>query len=149
MKFKSLSLLFVALCACNSSSGNMVITDYSGIWDVRYNFANDECGLVTDGIIGFVEQDTIEQSGSTASFSSLSGILSTDSATLESDGSLLAIEEFSGDLFGDGTFCVQTAQIRYQNGIDNSAESVFSFSIECDDGFACSSDALGSAERQV
>ena len=145
----ALVLSSLLVSGCNSNSKSSSITDYSGTWDLRYNFATDDCGLVTDGIIGFVEQDVIAQSGATASFESLSGILTTEAATIEADGSLLAEEALAGDLFGDGSFCTQTASIRYQNGVDNSAESVFSFSIVCNDGFACSSDALGSAERQV
>ena len=142
---------------CNSSSSFLV--NYSGIWDVRYNISQDECGVVTSGLPGFVDQHIIDQANpvtralESASFDAQSGLLTDTAAEIDENDDLFAEEVTVGDIFGDGSTCTLTARTNSENcGRDASGndrvDALFTFEIGCNDGFACRTEAVGAAVRQ-
>jgi|GEM_PF-3005531 len=144
-----LLIISCLVSGCNSSSsGQKAVSDYSGTWDVRYNFTTDDCGLALEGLLGFVDQHFIVQDGGIISFESQGGLLSSDSARIDSSGALQVEDIQEGDLFGDGSFCSFRVGVSYQDAFDNTATSLFDYTLGCNDGFECSSQAVGQSRRQ-
>jgi hypothetical protein len=100
------------------------------------------------GVPGFVDQHEIAQEGTDASFTSGSGLIVSDSAAVEEDGSLVAQESTVGDLYGDGTYCEMLTQVSYENLESDAADSMYFQSITCSDGWGCETRALGRSKRR-
>jgi len=134
----------LASAGCNSSSSSGLV--FFGAWDVRYNLAIDDCQLVTPGIIGFADEHQITLENENYSLSATSGIGGGATGSV-SDNTLTMIQEDSGDIFGDGSFCIQTVTVGYSDLTNDDATTTFRFSLECNDGFLCGSEGLGQATR--
>ncbi len=141
------ALASFSIVACNSNN-NTTNTSYLGIWDVRYNLSTDDCQLVTPGITGFVSEHDISELDDGTMILTSNDTFITEATATQSDGILTAIEDLSGDLFGDGSFCTQTSSVGYSQLNDNDATTLFEFRLECNDGFLCVSQALGQATRR-
>ncbi len=141
------TLLVLSLTNCGSDDDGFDI-DYNGIWDVRYNFSADECQIVEAGVLGFVDQHVIAQTGNVIALDSTVGLGFPLNGALREDSSFLAEQQISGDLFGDGTLCSQAQSISYQQTDSDRADSQFVRRISCNDGYVCESRAVGEARRQ-
>lgn len=146
----SSKIMIAALVLSGCGSNSFPDRSYAGTWDVRYNLVFDDCQLVTPGITGFVSEHQIDDQGD-GSFilSSNDALMEEGQGTVREDGSFLATESFSGDLFEDGSFCTITTDISYAEATDKSTETLFSYEIECNDGFACASQAMGEATKRI
>ena len=140
--------LMLLLSACGGGGDDDDLPDYSGVWDVSYHFVSDECGLVSGGIPGFVDQHIIEQAGSAAEVSAISGLIVARHAIVREDGSLLAEETLQQDIFGTGTPCTLTSRLEYEDLRGERATTLYDFDIACEDGYRCASRAIGEAARQ-
>ena len=145
---KSLLAIFIAvlLPGCNGSGSGF--SDYTGVWDVRYNLVLDECQVVLPNVPGFVDQHSMEELDGMIAFDSVSGFVSEVTTSRQVDDSFVASQSIAGDLFGDGSFCEITSSFEYSDPDDDTASSLFSQTITCDDGFSCRSEGIGQAGRQ-
>lgn len=147
--WRSIACVTLLLAACGGDSNDPPgVTDYSGTWDLRYNLLQDDCRLVSTGIIGLVDQQVITQTGSTLSITGLGGLLNTDNGEVREDNTLVATREFTGDVFSNGDTCDFSASTTYSNFANEEADSLLSLFITCLSGFACETQAVGSAVRQ-
>ena len=131
------------------------LPNFSGLWDIRYNFNSDECRIVLGGVPGFVDQHEITQDGGAVTLVSQSGLIGEGSGAQREDGSITAEETVEGDIFGVGVPCELYTGITYNSlstkssdGAGDTAQSIFVQTIECADGYVCESQAVGSAVRQ-
>ena len=150
--FSTLVLILwsVSLISCGGGgSGDSANSDFSGTWDARYNFSADDCGIVLEGVPGFVDQHFIIDADGTITLESSSGLLEQGVGVTREDGSFLVRDEIAGDIFGDGFFCTQLTEVSYQPIEDEMSESLFVQTLECEDGFFCASTGVGLAERVV
>lgn len=146
------SVLIIALISsgCGGGDDDLAQTDdnYSGTWDVRYNLTVDECQLVTPGIIGLIDQHIIEEGENGVTFVSADQLVNVDNGEIREDGSLYVNQPVPSDIFGDGTPCVIDTTITYSNRTDATADTLISVKISCVGELLCTSEALGTAERQ-
>ncbi|MCB0340412.1 MAG: hypothetical protein KDD53_12450 [Bdellovibrionales bacterium] len=140
-------LVTLSACAGNGGDGGPV-SDFTGTWNVRYNFDTDQCQVVTPPILGFVDEHTIVQEGSELTLVAASTFPEFAEGTTGSDGSFVAVGTVIGDVFGDGSTCELTTSISYQSTGSTSAESLFALRISCNDGFECVSEGLGTSNLQ-
>ena len=142
-------MMTIILAACGGSdSDSREPVDYSGVWDVRYNFVEDGCALTAMDVPGFVDQHIIQQDGAAATVDAVSGLISADDASVGEDGSLRAERSVNQDIFGDGSDCHLASRLSYENLQDDTAESLFEFSISCGGDYSCVSRGIGEAKRQ-
>jgi len=139
----------IALSACGGDGDSDGTASFSGIWDVRYNLTVDECGVVTPGVIGFVDQHVIEERAEGVAFSSVDQLISVENGVIREDGSLFVEAVTSADLIGDGSLCDITTTVVYRNLVEDDAESLFTLRIECSGIAVCASEAIGGTKRQV
>ena len=142
-------LACVALIAgCSSSSSSQSnIEAYTGVWDVRYNLSEDGCSLVTEGILGIVDRHTINASEIGVSFSAESGLVGEATVPLNEDGSFSVTSTGSGDFFGDGSTCTLLNTISYSLQEEGLAQTFFTETLNCSDGYQCQSRGVGSARK--
>ena len=136
----------IAGCSSNSSSQSN-IEAYAGVWDVRYNLSDDGCSLVTEGILGIIDRHTINETESGVSFSAESGLVADTSVPLNEDGSFTVSSTGSGDFFGDGSTCSLVNTISYSLQEEGLAQTLFSETLSCSDGYECQSRGIGSARK--
>lgn len=134
---------------CNGSSDSSSDLSYAGVWDVQYNFIKDECALALEGIPGFVDQHTIEQSDLVITLSARSGLLDVANGQIRDDHSLLVSQSIEGDVFGIGVACTVLTTVSYEALHDDTTDTLFSQRISCADGYECETAAVGSASRQA
>lgn len=144
------SLVLLLLVSCNSSNNKDLASDFSGVWDVRYNFSVQECQITLDGVPGFVDQHIIEQDSEKLSFSSVSGLISPENSITQvsEDQSLVVEELLTGDIYGIGVYCEHMTMISYAAPSDEKSESLFMRTVWCEDDWSCETRGAGVAERQ-
>lgn len=103
--------------------------------------------LAAPTVVGFSDYQIIEQTGSTAELLSASELLSSQGQLTE-DQSLRFEQLFSGDFFGDGIFCQANILVTYSDLDNQTANSMFSISIVCEDGWSCEDNGFGTASRR-
>lgn len=144
-----LSLCLLLGCSDDGTTRVIVVVgDYRGIWDVRYNLTVDDCFLVESGILGFVDVHEIEQQGASVTLvaSSDSGVPLT--GTVREDKSLATEQLLEGDIFGIGLPCQLYQAISYEPTETGTTTSLFIREIACDDGFFCETRGLGESKRR-
>ena len=138
------------LSSCDGSNGgpNAFAGEYAGVWDVRYNLSLDDCGIVEAGVFGFVDQHVIDQSGTAVTLDASSTFGVPLNGDVDAEQNFVADQNFSGDVFGDGTDCAVYQAISYDPVKDDEAESLYVRRISCNDGYVCESRALGQSTRR-
>ena len=140
--------LTILLTSCGgSSSGEFVLPLFGGEWRLSYNVVQDDCGLVSEDGIFFLDNQSIEQSDMGVTVTSEQLPLGTYTGMTRGSDSFLAEALQEGDLFGDGVFCQLSEDLAYNDLDGDTASSLYRVRIECADGFVCDSVVRGAAER--
>lgn len=144
--FALLILSTLTASGCGGGSGDSS-PGFVGTWDMRVNFAADDCQLVTPGIIAFADEHFISESEGIYLLEATSGF-GTDAVGEVVEGLLSMNSTIDADIFGDGSLCEQTVDVGYSDLTEDDATVTFRFAITCPDGFFCSSEGVGQAERR-
>ena len=135
------------LAGCSDGS-SFRFTTYSGVWDVVYNVTGDSCGVIDEDTSGFNDVHTINQLERDVALSAESELILNGEGTVNSDDAFVAEEIVRGDIFNAGLFCEYIATTSYTDPDEDSADSLFLLTIECNDGFSCETRAIGEATRR-
>lgn len=141
--------LVCILPACGGSSGSLLLpANFTGTWNVRYNFLEQGCLITFATFQGIVDQHLISRNDAGAyEFLSVGQVINADSVTTPDDATLLASQSDTGDIFNDGSICTLDQTISYTTVDTETAETLYTRKIICNDGFSCETRALGTAER--
>ena len=144
------AFVLAAMTGCGDGDNDFdaLLAQYSGIWDVRYNFSEDSCAIVEPGVIGFVDRHVIDQVGSSISLESSSGFGLSFSGQVREDNSFVVEQILSGDIFGDGIACDVFQAISYEPTGPDTASSLFVRRLSCEDGYICESRGVGESRRR-
>ncbi len=142
----SLGFSTILFSGCGSDGGDSS-PGFVGSWDMRVNFAADDCQLVTPGIIGFADEHVITEEDGLFTLEATSGF-GTGAVGVDADGLLSLNATDQVDIFGDGSLCEQTTDVGYSDLTADDATVTFRFAISCPDGFFCSSEGIGQGTRR-
>jgi len=144
--------LVLSSCSSGGDSSSDINTkelkpQFAGTWNLTYNVVIDECELTTEGTATFEDTQVVTQDGDDITVTSEVLPVGLYTGAVRGDDSYLAESILEGDLFGIGLFCELIEKIAYNKLESDSAESVYSVQIICDDGSRCDSAIRGAAKR--
>ncbi|MCB0354627.1 MAG: hypothetical protein KDD64_13920 [Bdellovibrionales bacterium] len=142
----SLFVLVFALAStsCGSSGGsNLLLTNFSGVWQVTFNNILDDCGLLEEGTDTFEDQHTIMQTGSDVHLDADQLPGGTYDGGKDGENSFVVSSRLEGDLFGTGFNCVLTEDLRYTSSDTNIADLLYNIHVVCEDSSSCDSAIRG------
>jgi hypothetical protein len=147
-KLSFISIIILSGCNGNGSDGTFE-GSYAGVWDVRYNLREDECQMVENGVLGFVDIHEITQEGTAVTLNPSSGFGIPLQGTVDASFNLHTEQDLvSSSFFGDGIPCRIHQGVSYEPLAENRASTIFVREISCDDGFTCASRAAGESVRR-
>jgi len=155
MKFLNIFKYFILSVTIIGCGGHSKEQDksYNGIWDVTYNVIHSDdinsCNYLVSSNIGTFIDEQIFNEREDGNYDLSSASLPIEGIISYNNDNNLQLEIINqGDIFGDGTYCVDTISISHSNINNEQTESLVQETVTCNDGFECSDRLFGTATRR-
>ena len=144
----TLSLLLLTFAFGCSSSGGPLSFIFVGNWKMNYNVVSDDCGLLVGDTLTFTDTQKVSETNDTYTFTTESLPSGSYSGVKRAENSVLATLTTAGDIFGIGLYCETEENLSFDNLNGDSVDSLYTFTLLCEDGTACESAFRGTGVRQ-
>ncbi len=140
-------LLLSFVFGCSNSSSGVISFIFAGDWAMTYNVVSDDCGLLAGDTLTFTDNQTVSKTDETYTFTTESLPSGSYSGMKRAENSVLATLATTGDVFGIGLYCETEENLSFDNLDGDNVDSLYTFTLLCEDGTACESAFRGTGIR--